>query len=206
VLDPQSGQSWFGLSVGEWVELRLDTMSGEFDTMVELHDMAGGFLASNDDGPEGGTDSRIETTLGPGDYCVTVRSFDGTVGAFDVALAVAGAPTTVPLDPAEAGAIEDMGVLETEVRSYTISGDPALWASFVVTEPGPVTVQGVSVSSAFSVTLYAEDGTELGATGPVEPMSAATISVDLAPGSYRVALVNDGASGTILRQITVTRD
>jgi hypothetical protein len=206
-LDPASGESWFGFSVGEQVEVRLDAASTEFDTMVDLHDMNGGFLASNDDGPDGGTDSRIETALAPGDYCITVRSFDGTAGAFDLTLAAAGAPAIPgPLDPAQATAIEDMGVLDDEVRSYTISSDPALWTAFTVTTTGPVTVQGVSVSSAFSITLFAEDGTELAAAGPVEPMSAATVSAELPPGRYLVALVNEGAMGTILRQVTVTRD
>ena len=206
-IDPALRQSWFALSVGDYVEIRLDASSVEFDTVLEVHDMNGGYLASNDDGPDGGTDSRIETALAPGDYCVTVRGYDDTIGAFDVTLAAAAAPAGAgPLDPAQATAIEDMGALDGEVRSYTISDDPVLWASFVTDRDGPVTVQGVSISSAFSVTLFAEDGTELATAGPVGPMSAATLAAGIAPGRYLVALANHGASGTILRQITVTRD
>lgn len=69
-----------------------------------------------------------------------------------------------------------------------------------------MTVQGMSVTSAFSIALFAQDGTELATQGPVNPMTAAEIVTDLAPGLYYVALSNTGASGTILRQITVTRD
>jgi hypothetical protein len=208
-VDPDLLESWFLLNVTESADLQFDARSGEIDTVLQLHDASGALLAENDDGTDG-TNSRIDTALSPGDYCLTVRGFGDTWGAFDLSVVPAGMapplPGTEPVDPATAMNVEDMGVLENEVRSYTISSDPTLWASFAVTQPGPVAVQGISVSSAFSLSLFAEDGTELGAAGPVEPMSAATISVDLPPGSYRVALSNIGAFGTILRQITVTRE
>jgi len=208
-VDPDLLEGWFLLNLAAPADLRLDARSGQIDTVLQIHDAAGTLLAENDDGTDG-TNSRIDTSLQAGDYCVTVRGFGDTYGAFDLSIVPAGMEPPLPdverPDPAAATGIEDMGVLETEVRSYTISSEPTLWASFAVTEPGSVTVQGISVSSAFSVTLFAEDGTELGAAGPVEPMSAATVRADLAPGSYRVALSNVGASGTILRQITVTRE
>jgi hypothetical protein len=214
LVEPDILQSWHTLSVTEPVSARIDVSSEIFDTMVDLHDMSGGFIAGNDDGPDGGTDSRLEVALDPGDYCVTVRGFGDSIGLYEVTLAAVGdtaAPGLDPLptgdlDPATAAEIEDMGVLETEVRSYTISSEPTLWTSFTVETGGAMTVQGMSVTSAFSITLFAEDGTPIDTEGPVDPMTAAEIVTELEPGLYYVALTNAEASGTILRQITVMRD
>jgi hypothetical protein len=101
--------------------------------------------------------------------------------------------------------IEDMGVLGDVVRSYTIGGEATLWASFALEAPASVNVNGMSVSSDFSIAVFAEDGTLIGEAGPVAALSPADVAADLAAGSYLVALTNHGAFGTILRQITVTR-
>jgi hypothetical protein len=109
-------------------------------------------------------------------------------------------------DPALAAEVEDMGVLGDVVRSYTIGGGETLWASFVLEGAAPVTVSGMSVSSEFSVAVFAEDGTVLGETGPVAAMSPADVALELPAGKFLVALTNHGAVGTILRQITVRRN
>jgi hypothetical protein len=206
VIDSQIGQSWYRLTVADSVDVRLDLRSDEFDTVLQLFDMGGGLIEENDDGPDG-TNSRVEAALAPGDYCVAVRGYADSTGAFDLVLAAAGVPASPSTpDPATAASVEDMGTLSGELRSYTISGDPTLWASFETEDAATVTVQGVSVSSDFSVTLFAEDGTVVAEAGPVQAMSAAEIGMDLDPGRYLVALTNYGGSGTLLRQITVKRD
>jgi hypothetical protein len=208
-IDPDLLQSWFSLNISEPVELRLDARSSAIDTVLELHDASGALLADNDDGPDG-TNSRIETALGPGDYCVTVRGFGDSAGPFDLTVVPAGMEPPVidvePPDPATASEIEDMGILGDVVRSYTIGGEATLWASFALDAPASVTVNGMSVSSDFSVAVFAEDGTVVGEAGPVAALSPADVVGDLGAGSYLVALTNHGASGTILRQITVTRN
>jgi hypothetical protein len=207
-IDGQFGESWFSLNIAERVDLRLDARSFDIDTVMELHDEAGALLAENDDGPEG-RNSRIETALFPGDYCVTVRSYDEAVGPFDLTLVPAGMappPDAAAPDPATATGIEDMGMLGDEVRSYTIGGGATLWASFTLDAPASVTVSGLSVSSDFAVALFAADGTSLGEAGPVPAMRPAEVAADLPGGSFLVALTNHGAQGTILRQITVTRN
>jgi hypothetical protein len=201
--------SWFSLNVAETVEIRLDARSSSLDTVLELHDASGALVAENDDGPDG-TDSRIDAALEPGDYCVTVRGFGDSTGPFHLTAVPAGMEPPLPEvetpDPATASSVEDMGVLGDVVRSYTIGGDSTLWASFALETPASVTVNGMSVSSDFSVALFAEDGTLVGEAGPVAALSPADVAGDLAPGTYLVALTNHGASGTILRQITVTRN
>jgi hypothetical protein len=206
-VDPDRLLSEFSVIVTNGVAVRIDAQSGFFDTILDLHDMSGGFIAGNDDGPDGGTDSRIDATLAAGEYCVTVRGFGDSYGPFDLMLAVAGGEVTPgTLDPALATGIEDMGTLETELRSYTITSEPTLWTSFTLDGEASVRIEGISVTSAFAVALLAEDGTELAVSDPADPMSAATLGVTLPAGTYFVALTNFGASGTILRQITVTRE
>jgi hypothetical protein len=208
-IDPDLLQSWYALGIAAPVDLQLDARSFDLDTVLEVYDAAGGLVADNDDGPDG-TNSRIETALSPGDYCVTVRDYNDSVGSFDLSLVLAGMapPPSEALqpDPATASEIEDMGALGDVVRSYTIGGDATLWTSFTLDAPGSVTVSGLSISSDFAVALFAEDGTPMGEAGPVPAMGNAEFAADLPGGRFLVALTNYGAAGTILRQITVTRN
>ena len=208
-VDPDLRQSWFSLNIAESIDLRLDSRSLVIDTMIELHDSSGALLEQNDDGPDG-TDSRIETALEPGDYCVTVRGYGESAGPFDLSLVPAGMEPPPPQmerpDPATATSVENMGALGDAVRSYTIGGDATLWASFTLEASASVIVNGMSISSDFSVALFAEDGTPLGEAGSVPAMTPADLAVDLPAGAFLVALTNHGAFGTILRQITVTRN
>lgn len=186
----------------------LQATSGELDTVLELYDGGGSLLIENDDYPGMGTDSRIDALLDPGDYCVLVRGFADSEGPFTLALSIAGGPAAAPdlPDPREAAEIEDMGLLTDEVRSYAITSDEALFASFAVNEPGPVVVEGVSVSSAFLIALYDADAELVEATEMMPPFGAATLTLDLPVGVYLVGLVNDGVTGApLLRQITVRR-
>jgi hypothetical protein len=209
MIDPDLLQSWYALNVATAVDVQIDARSFALDTVLEVYDSAGSLVAENDDGPDG-TNSRVETTLDAGDYCVTVRDYSESTGAFDLSLVPAGmAPPPVAAgtpDPALAAEVEDMGVLGDVVRSYTVGGGETLWASFVLEGAAPVTVSGMSVSSEFSVAVFAEDGTVLGETGPVAAMSPADVALELPAGKFLVALTNHGAVGTILRQITVRRN
>ncbi|MDF3606766.1 hypothetical protein PE067_11885 [Paracoccus sp. DMF-8] len=61
---------------GESEGVRIEAVSNDGDPSIVLLTADGDSIAENDDA--GGTlNSRIETTLGPGDYCVRVQSFDG---------------------------------------------------------------------------------------------------------------------------------
>jgi hypothetical protein len=209
VIDPDLLQSWYALNVAAPVDVQIDARSAALDTVLEVYDSAGSLVADNDDGPDG-TNSRVETFLAAGDYCVTVRDYDQGTGALDLSLVAAGmAPPPAPMetqDPSAVEQVEDMGVLGDVVRSYTVGGGETLWASFTLEAPASVTVAGMSVSSEFTLALYAEDGTPLGEVGPVPAMSPGEFMADLPVGTFRVALTNIGATGTILRQIIVTRN
>lgn len=209
IIDPDLLQSWYALNVTSPVDVQIDARSFALDTLLQVYDLSGSLVAENDDGPDG-TNSRVETTLAAGDYCVTVRDYNESTGPFDLSLVPAGMahpPMDVETPDASTPAqVEDMGVLGDVVRSYTVGGGETLWASFVLEGASSVSVTGMSVSSEFSIALYAEDGTLLGEAGPVSAMSIAELPADLPAGTFRVALTNIGATGTILRQITVTRN
>lgn len=201
-------QGWFSLNLNSAADVRIDARSTAIDTMLELYDSSGWQIDGNDDGPEG-TDSRLELALDPGDYCVVVRGYGDAAGPFELSVVPAGMepplPEVMQPDPAAATEVEEMGVLADEVRSYTIGGDATLWASFTLEGPASVIVNGMSVSSEFSVSVFGPGGETIGAAGPVPAMSPADMPLDLEAGTYLVALTNHGGSGTLLRQITVSR-
>ncbi len=207
-IDPRIGAGWFALSVDDFVEVQLQATSPSLDTVLELYDLYGELLVENDDFEGMGTDSRIDTPLDPGDYCVLVRGFAGAEGDFTLALAVAGgAAVQLDLpDPKQADQIEDLGLLTDVLKSYAVTSDPVLFASFAVSEAGPVVIEGVSVSSAFRVVIYDADAEMMEATDITPAFTAATLTMDLPVGVHLIALVNEQATGApILRQITVSR-
>lgn len=209
-IDPRIGAGWFALSLDEGVEVALEAGSPDLDTVLELYDFNGRLLFENDDFAGMGTDSRIDTALEPGDYCVLVRDYAGGEGDFTLALSIAdesraGDPDDLP-DPRQADQIEDLGLLTDVVRSYSITSTPALFAGFEMAEAGPVVVEGVSISSAFRVALYDADAGLIEVTDVVPAFDAATLSLDLSAGTYFVALINEEAPGSpLLRQITISR-
>jgi hypothetical protein len=154
---------------------------------------SGGLLVENDDYPGMGTDSRIDASLDPGAYCVLVRGFADAAGPFTVALSIAGGPAAAPdlPYPKEADEIEDLGLLAEVLRSYAVTADPALFAMFAVNEPGPVVIEGVSVSSAFRIALYDADADLMEATEMTPAFGAATLTLDLPVSVYIVGLVNE---------------
>ncbi len=209
-IDPRIGAGWFALSLDDGVAVSLEATSPDLDTVLELYDLNGRLLLENDDFAGMGTDSRIDAPLEPGDYCVLVRGYAGAEGDFTLALSLGGGagaaePADLP-DPRQPDEIEDMGLLTDVVKSYAITSAPALFAGFEVGDAGSVVVEGVSISSAFRVALYDADGGLIEVTDVVPAFDAATFSLDLPPGAYLVALINEEATGApILRQITVSR-
>ncbi|MCC6006842.1 MAG: DVUA0089 family protein [Rhodobacteraceae bacterium] len=75
---PPGGRDAVRLTLGFPMSLRIDSNSGEFDTVLMLLDDTGRVLAENDDYE--GTDSRVERMLQPGQYCATVAAWSGSGG------------------------------------------------------------------------------------------------------------------------------
>jgi hypothetical protein len=63
--------------------LRLEAASANGDPVLELYDASGALIVTDDDSG-GGLDSRAETELAPGGYCLAVRGFGGSTLAADI--------------------------------------------------------------------------------------------------------------------------
>ena len=93
-------------------EVRVEAQGrGSGDPLIELRDEGGAVAASDDDSGGNGA-SRAETTLQPGRYCLTMRSYDGSpmsgfvrVGRIEHEALTAGMDT--PAQPTEPGAPGD---------------------------------------------------------------------------------------------------
>lgn len=198
------------LSLSESLEVQLDAASPVIDTVLELYSLDGTYITENDDDFEaGGTNSRIVTQLDAGDYCVRTRGFADATGPVTVAVALPGAAAPVPEGPELVlpATFEELGTLADQpLKSLGLTADQVLWAAFEVTAQGPVAVQGVSMTAPFTLSLLAADGTEIAAQPSEGDVSNTTITTDLVPGRYLVALAHAYQAGMVgVRQITVSR-
>ena len=96
-LAPGGRQDW-RLSVTADMPLQIDASSAEFDTLLVLVDGDANVVAQNDDGPNG-TDSQLVARLAPGDYCLSLSSYDGLGGA--VTLSMTDEMANPPAGPIE---------------------------------------------------------------------------------------------------------
>ena len=198
------------LSLSEPLEVQIDAASPAVDTVLELYALDGTYITENDDDFDaGGTNSRIVTRLEAGDYCVRTRGFADATGPVTVAVALPGAAAPVPEGPELVlpATFEELGTLADQpLKSLGLTADQVLWAAFEVEAAGPVAVQGVSMTAPFTLTLLAADGTEIAALPSEGDVSNATVTSDLAPGRYLVALAHAFDMGMVgVRQITVSR-
>lgn len=207
-LAPNTRMDW-RMEVSEQVDLRIDASSQNFDTVLRLFDGNGGYVDENDDGPIG-TDSRINRSLAPGSYCVTVEGFAGGGGAGQLSLALAGTVVDTPtpagrLEPLpEASLIEELGTLEASLQSSAMTPEQNRWVAFDLTSHGSVRVDAVSASGGFTLLLLSEAGEVLGEASGSDGLTPTALSAALLPGRYIVAMkMNDGVEAR-LRNIVIT--
>jgi hypothetical protein len=198
------------LSLSEGLDVQLDAASPVVDTVLELYTLDGTYITENDDDFDaGGTNSRIVTTLEPGDYCVRTRGFGDATGPVTVAVALPGAAAPVPEGPELVlpATFEELGTLADQpLTSLGLTADQVLWAAFEVAEFGQVAVKGVSLDMGFTLTLLAADGTEIMSLPSDGGVANVTLMPELQPGRYLVALAYPYETGQVgLRQITVSR-
>jgi hypothetical protein len=200
------------LSIPERTRVRLAATSSGMDTVLRLYDGRGMLVDENDDSPEGGSDSLIETTLPGGDYCLTLEGFGGSGGeAFvDVvakpAGSVGGEPATAALDwPGDAAEVLDLGTLETVLQSSLPGEDATAWASFELTEGAAVRVDAVSPSGNFVLAVFTDAGSPLATTRGRIGLRPTGLDLDLPAGRYRVGLELEPGAVSRLRNLTITR-
>lgn len=212
-IDPSIGSQSYRVVLDAPAQLRIDAGSPEIDTLLTVRNADGELLFENDDHPEmPGTDSRIAESFEPGSYCVTVAPYSDGTGTFTLALAAestAGVGVSQGVRIPEAGdgaAIEELGALDGPLESKTLDRAQTLWTAFEVTDAGPVTVEGVSVTSAFTLRLFTEAGDLLRETVSSGTLASAEMAAELEPGRYLVGLTNDDTGdGLKMRQIKLRR-
>lgn len=208
-----SGSQSYRVGVDAPVGLRIDAGSAEIDTFLTVRDASGALLFENDDHAEmPGTDSRIAESFEPGEYCVTVAPYSEGSGSFTLevsAESASGAEVAQGVRIPEAGdgaAIEELGTLETALESKTLDRARTLWTAFDVTAEGPVTIEGVSVTSSFTLRLFTETGELVQEEISSGSLASAEFVAELATGRYLVGLTNDDASdGLKMRQIKLRK-
>lgn len=82
---PEDGdRAGYRLTLGAELAIQIDAKSSDFDTLLEVTDAVGVPLHRNDDFED--TDSRIAAFLEPGEYCVSVESYNDARGRFTMAI------------------------------------------------------------------------------------------------------------------------
>lgn len=208
-----SRQDW-NLTVADAVTLQFDAKSPAFDTVLKLYADGNVTLAENDDGPTGGTDSRFETTLPAGSYCLSLESFGGGGGAAELTVAEIDADTALRqavergemLPAPDMGIeIEDLGALETALQTNAVSPDLAKWMSFTLGNEAEVRVDAISLSGSFALRLFTESGEIVAEGEGWGGLSPTRISSRLPAGRYILAMALDEGAATRLRNIMITR-
>ncbi|WP_420859636.1 DVUA0089 family protein [Marivivens marinus] len=187
---------------------------GAGDPVIDLYDGFGNIVVSDDDSGGNGA-SRAETTLGPGTYCLALRSFDNApmtsfvrVGTTDMEPLTEGMGDTDGFfDSTDYGSGGGECDANTPAQDIPLGGsstasvaDTPYWA-FTLTEPMPVTITAENPDADPIVTLYDGDGNWLGENDDFDGLnSRLDMSAPLAPGRYCVsmtALSDPGAPVTV---------
>ena len=193
---PQGQRSDLRISVAEATPFQADTAGSGFDTVLTLTDAGGNLVATNDDGPGMGTESRVAVELQPGDYCLSVRDYGGGGGATTLVMSdtpdapIAGDISTACTNPALTqafGVALAQGIGRNVVSGMLDAGSRRDW-QLDVAEAG--TYQFDLGSDAFDsyLTLLDASGTVVQANDDREGSIDSRIVADLVPGSYCLAV------------------
>ncbi|MFO8124881.1 ABC transporter substrate-binding protein [Yoonia sp.] len=180
---------------------------GSGDPMIDLLDSTGGIILSDDDSG-GNAASRAETSLEPGTYCMSTRSYDGgpmtafvRIGRQDQEPLTDGVSTAVSSGGASTGSCETavpFGALGTSVSA---SANETPYWSFELDGQTPVTIIAENESADPVVTLYGPDEIYIDENDDYDGLNSRLDLTDsLAAGTYCLAvsaLSDDGVPITI---------
>ncbi len=191
-------------SLGETTDLRIEAAGrGNGDPVIDLFDASGQLLATDDDSG-GGADSRIETQLEAGTYCVALRSFeDAPMTAFVRASRLEQEALTEGYYVGDDGedynyddaCIAGSTALEISIgekASNTVSEVPAY--RFTLSEPLALSITADNEDADPLITLYSGDGTYIEENDDTDGLNPRLSLVEpLAPGDYclSVRALND---------------
>ncbi|WP_368186098.1 DVUA0089 family protein [Aestuariibius sp. HNIBRBA575] len=196
-------------SVSNHGDYRLEAEGrGAGDPIIELFDNAGNSVMTDDDGG-GGTSSRIETALSPGNYCLAMSSFDGSPMTGTVRIgrsehepltagftaggggapAGAGCENAVPLAAGSLNAQLAAGLSATN----SINSTPAY--SISLDAPAMITVTAENENADPVLTILDGNGVLLAENDDFDGLnSRIDMSQPLQPGDYCISLsaLSDG--------------
>jgi len=183
-------------SLSEGAEVRIEAEGrGAGDPVMDLLDASGGIVLSDDDSG-GNAAARAETFLDAGDYCMSLRSYDGgPMTAFVRIGRVEHDPLTLGLNTDTDNGGEAVGdcALATPLGPLGSSGvgslaDHPYW-SFTLDAPAPVTITAENEDADPVVTLYgpgdeyiAENDDHIGLNSRLD------VAEPLAAGTYCIAM------------------
>lgn len=167
------GRNYVRFSLAQPTAISVFARSTAFDTYLTLEDDFGAQIGGDDDGG-GGTDSYLgfSSPLPAGDYCAEVTSYDGTQGAFTLAVSewseahAASADGGLILDPCGEGAsIVDLGDplssgFAPQMLAATVNNGPQFYR-LDLSEPLDLRLTATSDVLDTVLGLYDADGNEI---------------------------------------------
>lgn len=179
--------------------LRVEALSAQGDPAISLLTEDGDTIAENDDTPAS-LNSSLEAAVGPGVYCVALRSVDNAAmtatvqvsrseqvalltdsgsGSASIAACTADTPATALAE----GAIDEH--LAQGPISRTWDGTQTGYYTFTLSRPTPVTVKASSPTLDSYLKLFDSDGGLISENDDAEGLNARLDFVDpLEPGQY----------------------
>jgi len=181
-------------TVSETGDYRIEAQGrGSGDTVIEVRSATGEIVAADDDSGGGGA-SRAETSLAPGTYCVSMRSFDGTpLTGFVRAGRMDQAPLTTGLTPTpdDTGAQCDLTTAQTLVLGEPVSQSWATQNTFRIQLDAPMslTLTAQNEDADPILSLFDANGTRLAENDDFDGLNSRIDMTDPLPaGVYCIAL------------------
>lgn len=178
---------------------------GSGDPIIDLLDETGGIILTDDDSG-GNAASRAETTLEPGKYCMSMRSYDGgPMTAFVRIGRQEQEPLTEGIDAGDGG--EPLGSCDSAVpfgalgRSVSASVNDTPYWSFDLETETAITITAENESADPVITLYGPGDTYIDENDDYDGLNARLdLTNALAAGTYCLAvsaLSDDSAPITV---------
>ncbi len=203
--------------------LRIEAQADDNDPQIVLTSDEGDAIAENDDAAES-LNSRIETTLGPGSYCVAVTSVRGEQMQATVQVARPDQPPLLDEAGAERSPVQDCtpetealvltetpldAALDAGHVSVRVDGRTGGYYRFTLSQPTPLTLR--AASSGMDPFLKLNDG-QGGLTGQNDDADGTDSRLDfpsgLPAGDYciGVAALSPGEGQITLSAVKLDRD
>jgi hypothetical protein len=182
----------------ETTDVRVEAAGrGSGDPIIDLLDNTGGIILSDDDSG-GNAASRAETTLEPGTYCMSMRSYDGgPMTAFVRVARQEHVALTDGIDSspvAATGSCEDATPFGALGSSATASVAETPFWSFTLDAPTPLTITADNETADPLITLYGPDDSYIAENDDFDGLNARIdLAEQLDAGTYclQMAALND---------------